>query len=136
MDGELDLAGGGVGWRLPFAGACLVIAVLVLIRWRVPGAGAATRGLDGLAALAMAFERWVLEAFAGAFAALVVAAAWVADVLDRDVLDAPGDAVARRVVRVAGAVRPVVGGSIARVTWTLIALLATTGVVHSAWPGR
>ena len=136
VDGDLDLPGWIVGWRLPFVGAVTAMAVVVLVRSQVPGRGAVMRVLDGLAALATAFERWVIEAFAGAFAVLVLAAAWVADVLDRAVLGAPADAVAGRVVRLGGAVRPAVGGSISRVVWTLLALLAATELVHAAWPGR
>jgi hypothetical protein len=133
---DLDLPADLLGWRFALGGLAIVLSVLALVRWPVPGVATLVRPLDRAAALATAFERWVIEAIAGAAAALLSAAAWVADVLDRDVLSVPGDAVARGVACVAGAVRPAVGGSLSRVTWALLALLATTGLLHAGWPGR
>jgi hypothetical protein len=137
MDGDLDLPGVLVGWRFALGGGVLALgATFVLLRWRVPGAASLAGVLDGVSARVLAYERWVIDALAGAVSTVARAAAWTAAVVDTDVLGAPGDAVARRLVRAADALRPATGGSLSRVAWILVGLLGTVCLGHSVWPGR
>ncbi len=137
MDGDLDLPGVLVGWRFALGGGVLALgATFVLLRWRVPGAASLVGALDGAAARVLAYERWVIDAVVGAVSTVTRAAAWTAAVVDTDVLGVPGSAAARRIVRAADVVRPAMGGSLSRVAWAIVGLLATVCVGHSVWPGR
>lgn len=137
MDGDLDLPGVLVGWRFALGGGVLALgATFALLRWRVPGAASVARVLDAAAARVLAYERWVIDAVAGAVSTVVRAAAWTAAVVDTEVLGAPAAAVARRLVRAADVLRLVTGGSLSRVAWTLVGLLGTASALHSVWPGR
>jgi len=94
------------------------------------------RGPERLGALVVSFERWVIEAAAGAFATLVRAAAWVAARSDVDVVGAPADAVAARVVRIARAMEGVIGQPLGRATWAFVMVLASAVIAHAVWPAR
>ncbi len=79
---------------------------------------------DRLGALLVRMERWVLDAVAGAAAGTVRAAAWVFAEADRHIVSAPADAAATQLVLGARGVEPILGGSIARVAWVLLAAAA------------
>jgi hypothetical protein len=132
---DVDLPGGLSGARLPLAGAVLLVAFAVLGA-SPPGAAFVSRSIGRAAALLFSFERWVIDALVAAAAALVSALAWVVAASEAEAAAVPASAVATRSERVAAALRPVVGGSLERVAWWLIAFLGASGVAHAVWPGR
>jgi hypothetical protein len=132
---DIDLPTGLAGARMPLAGAVLLVAFAVLGAGP-PGATLVSRGIERAAALLLSFERWVLDSLVAAAATLLSALAWVAAASDAEALDTPVTAVAVRTERLAGALRPLVGGSLERVAWWLIASLGVAGIAHAAWPGR
>jgi hypothetical protein len=91
---------------------------------------------EGGGALLMAFERWVVDAIAGAVAVVVRATAWVLGKLDAEVIGRPLTAVAARAVRIGHAVEPRVGGSLARVAWAVVGAVAFGSLLHALWPAR
>jgi hypothetical protein len=132
---DMDLPSALSGARLPLAGVVLLVAFAVLGA-SPPGAALVSRGIGSAAALLFSFERWVIDALVAAAATLVSALAWVVAASEAEAVDAPASAVAARSERLAGALRPLVGGSLERVAWWLIAALGTAGLAHAAWPGR
>jgi hypothetical protein len=91
---------------------------------------------SGAGALLGAFERWVVDAIAGAVVVLVSALSWTIARLDAGVVGAPANALAARTVRASRALEPLVGGSLARVAWVLIAVLLAAALVHAVGSGR
>jgi hypothetical protein len=92
------------------------------------------RAPERLGLLLVAFERGVVDAFAGAVAALFGVAVWVAARSDVHLLAAPADAVAKRAVRLGRGVEPTVGGSLASFAWAIAALTALAALAHALWP--
>src|SRR5579872_3979697 len=86
-----------------------------------------------LGELLVTFERWVVDAAAGAAAALFAVSVWVAARVDGAVLAAPGDAMATRALRARRALDPAVGGSIARLVWIVLGLFATSVLASALW---
>jgi hypothetical protein len=119
------------------AGAGIVVVAVWLSGGRAgSGDGLFVRGPARLGALVVSFERWVIDAVAGAAGTLVRVAAWVAARSDEDAIGAPADAAAVRVARFGRAVEGVIGQPLGRVAWVLVALLASAAVGHAVWPGR
>ncbi len=79
-------------------------------------------------------ERWVVEAVAGALAGLARAGAWTVATADAHGLSKPADAVAVRMTRAAHRLAPIVGGSMARIVWTLLGVAGFAALVHALWP--
>jgi hypothetical protein len=98
--------------------------------------GLFARGPERLGALVASFERWVIEAIAGAIAVLVRAGAWIAARSDVDAIGAPADAAAERVVRAGLAAEGVTGQPLARAAWALVAMLVLVAIAHAVWPVR
>ena len=92
-------------------------------------------GPQNLGALLVAFDRWVVEAFAGVAVALFRVAVWVAARSDVDVLARPGDVVATRALRWRRAIEPAVGGSLAWIAWAALGLAALAALTHALWKG-
>jgi hypothetical protein len=137
MAGDLDLPSAVVGWRFALgAVAATLTFALGASRRRVPGATPLVRVLDRLSGTLLSFERWVVDALGSAMAALLMAAAWTAAALEAGAFGSPTDVVSRKVERVAGAVRPVIGGSLERVFWAFVAVAALACVGHAVWPAR
>ncbi len=88
---------------------------------------------ERLGALLVSFDRWVVDGVAGAAAVLMRMTVWVAARSDVHVLCAPADGVAVRATRLGHGLGPLVGGSLARVVWALLALLAAVVVAHAIW---
>jgi hypothetical protein len=86
--------------------------------------------------LLMAFERWVVDAIAETAATFVRAGAWVAARSDVHLIAAPADAVATRAVRIGRRIEPVIGGSLGRIAWTVVALGMATALAHALRSGR
>jgi hypothetical protein len=140
MDADLLpglVAGGAASVRPAAAAVAAGFAVALLVgRRHLSSAASVARLLEGLSETMLEFERWVIEPLFGATMHLVAAAAWTAGVVDAEIIAAPADAAARRIVRAAAVVRPVVGGSIERVFWVFTAFFATACVAHGLWPAR
>ncbi len=83
--------------------------------------------------LLMSYERWVINATGRAALGLVGALAWAVALTDRDVVVGPADAAAAGVVRFARRLSPIVGGSLARVTWAALAFFATAAAGLTLW---
>jgi hypothetical protein len=146
----LGLRGVGPAAQVMLAAVFVTAASLLMFASRAPPLGddGVSSGLPALDAaildrlperfgtLAVSFERWVIEAVAGALATVVGAAAWVASRCDAAVLGGPMDAVAERLVRSARAVSPALGGSLARVAWVLVASLAAAALLHALRPAH
>jgi hypothetical protein len=92
------------------------------------------RAPERLGALLVGFEHGVVDAVAGAAAALFGVAVWVAARSDVHLLAAPADAVAARAVRLGRGVEPTVGGSLAPVAWAIVGLTALAALAHAMWP--
>jgi hypothetical protein len=134
MDGDLDLPRAVVGLRFALASAAaLPILVFLALRRSAPRFAGP---LERAATLLLDFDRWVLDAAVGAATTVVIAAAWTANVVDRDLASAPVDAAARGVVRGAAAARPVLGGSLGRIFWLFVALLGAACIGYGLWPAR
>jgi hypothetical protein len=127
--------------RAAVATAALVVSIAVVaagVSRRRPGLHEVVfaKVPERLGVLVVSFDRWVIEAVAGALAGGARIAAWVAAWLDVDAIGAPADAAAARVVRVGHAAEAVIGQPLGRVAWTLLAVLATAAIAHAAWPVR
>jgi hypothetical protein len=84
-------------------------------------------------ALLMAFEHWVVDAVAGAAGVLLYASAWALNHFDGLVLAVPADGLATRVVRLGRRVEPILGGSLARIFWMIVGLVALAVLGHALW---
>ncbi|MCL2448752.1 MAG: hypothetical protein FWD17_07395 [Polyangiaceae bacterium] len=104
-------------------GLVIVFVFAVIDDRRVPE-DALERTVSGGGRLLVRFERWVLDATASAAAGAFWAAGWMAGWVDAHVVQRPGDAVAARLGRTSARVEPWVGGSLARLTWVLLAAAA------------
>ncbi len=135
MDGDLDLAGGVAAARYA-AGAVASLLVVAFAVSRRRLVLPLTASADGLSETLLSFERWVVDSAGRAAVTSVVAAAWTADQVDAGALGSPADAAARGVVRVADFVRPVAGGSLERIFWLLVGVLAAAALGHGLWPSR
>jgi hypothetical protein len=81
-------------------------------------------------------DRWVVEAVVSATAAAARAGAWMLATADAEVVATPANALALRVTRVVRRVDPLVGGSVSRILWALLAIVALAALVHALWPAR
>jgi len=87
-----------------------------------------------LGELLASMERWVVGSTAAATGACAVIAAWVVARIDEHVVSSPADRVASGVERAALAVEPLLGASVARVAWALVAAAALAALLHAVWP--
>jgi hypothetical protein len=94
------------------------------------------RAPEHLGALFARMDRWVVGAIADATGALVRAAAWVVSTVDEQVVDAPANLVATKMVRVGREAEPVIGVSLGRVAWTLVVGAVLVALAQALWPGR
>ncbi len=91
---------------------------------------------ERLGVLLVRMDRWVVSSIAGTIAALTRAVAWVMVTLDEQVVAAPADFVAGKIMRLERGVEPVVGVPIGRAAWALLGTLAFAAVAHALWTGR
>jgi hypothetical protein len=84
----------------------------------------------------VSMERWVVEAVARAVGVSARAGAWIVATADAHVVSVPADALALRLTRVVRRVDPIVGGSVTRILWALLAAAGFAALVHALWPAR
>jgi hypothetical protein len=137
---------GGVGPGLGLmAGAGILAAAVHLVALARGPLGRPPPVADGdlvlgrlparLGELLVSMERWVVSALAAAVGTCTQAAAWLVARVDERVVSSPADRVASGVERAAYAVEPLVGGSLGRVGWLLLAAAAAAVFLHAIWPG-
>jgi hypothetical protein len=126
------------GGRVVLIAVAAVIVIAIGLSRR--GAGIEqvlfVRTPERIGALVMSFERWVIDAIAGAMASLVRAAAWTADRLDAEALGGPSDAAAASVVRLGRITESLTGQPVGRAAWALVVVLASIAIGHAVWPSR
>ncbi len=91
---------------------------------------------ERLGALLMDYERWVIDATLGAAVALVRVAAWAVNLADEHVLTAPANGAAAQIGHGQDALLPIVGGSMKRAAWVVLAALALAAFALTLWLGR
>jgi hypothetical protein len=90
---------------------------------------------ERLGELVASMEHGVVGAVASATAAGAHVTAWMVAMADQHVIATPADRVADGILSASRAVEPLTGGSVARIAWGLLALLAAAALLHALWPG-
>jgi hypothetical protein len=94
------------------------------------------RGPVYLGTLLASMDRWVVSGILGTIGALVRVGAWVAATADQYIVAAPANVVSATMVRWRRAVEPMVGVTLARAAWALLALVALVVLAHALLQGR
>jgi len=124
-------------WAIPALGAATLLVAVGLSRRRPGLHGLLFYGVpERVGALAASFERWVIEAAAGAAAGVVRVAAWLAARFDVDAIGSPADIAAARVVRAGHVAEGLIGQPLGRAAWALVAILAAAVLAHAVAPLR
>jgi hypothetical protein len=89
-----------------------------------------------LGALLVSMDRWVVGGIVGTIGALARAGAWVAAAADQHVVSAPANLVSATMVRLGRRVEPMVGMTLARAAWALLATVALVVLAHALLQGR
>jgi hypothetical protein len=88
-----------------------------------------------LGELVVTMEHGVVGAVAGASSGVAHITAWMVATADEQVFASPADRVAEGLLRTSRAVQPMVGASVARIAWALLALLGAAALLYALWPG-
>jgi hypothetical protein len=91
---------------------------------------------ERLGALLIRMDRWVVSAIAGTLGALTHLVAWIMLTVDEQVVAAPANFVAARIVSVERGVEPMFGVTLVRAAWAVLGAIAFAALAHALWRGR